>query len=82
MAMTGNVSYLTPTLHTMFGISSLDNCFPHNPAFASAAGTDDAHIEAVVVGKSLALTGWDMLTDDDMYEAAHQQWKMEIERED
>ncbi|KAJ5674311.1 uncharacterized protein N7477_004245 [Penicillium maclennaniae] len=77
----GNVSYVTPTLHTMFGIPTPDNTFPHHPNFAASAGTDEAHIEAVTVGKSLALTGWDMITNDGLYEMAHRQWQEEIARD-
>ncbi|KAJ5611370.1 hypothetical protein N7510_008089 [Penicillium lagena] len=78
----GNVSYVTPTLHTMFGIPTPENTFPHHPSFAAAAGTDEAHGEAVLVGKSLALIGWDMISDDALFQAAQQQWQEEIARED
>ncbi|KAJ5690882.1 hypothetical protein N7462_005274 [Penicillium macrosclerotiorum] len=78
----GNVSYVTPTLHTMFGIPTSEKSFPHHPTFTAAAGTDEAHEEAVVVGKSLALIGWEMITDDALYETAFKQWKEEISRDD
>ncbi|KAE8164428.1 hypothetical protein BDV40DRAFT_310885 [Aspergillus tamarii] len=71
----GNVSYLMPTLHTMFGIPGPDGSFPHHPSFAAAAGTDDAHVEAVVVGKSLAMIGWEMITDEALFEQAKVQWE-------
>ncbi|OJJ74419.1 hypothetical protein ASPBRDRAFT_72825 [Aspergillus brasiliensis CBS 101740] len=71
----GNVSYLVPTLHTMFGITDEPGSFPHHPKFAAAAGTDYAHQEAVIVGKSLALIGWEMVTSDELFEIAQQQWK-------
>lgn len=76
----GNVSYMTPTLHTNFGIPTQENSFPHHPTFAAAAGTDEAHAEALIVGKSLALIGWDMLTNEGLYEKARQQWQEEIAR--
>ncbi|KAJ5965213.1 uncharacterized protein N7479_005089 [Penicillium vulpinum] len=78
----GNVSYETPTLHTMFGIPSPPSSFPHHPTFAAAAGTDEAHTEALIVGKSLALIGWDMITENDMYDVARRQWTDEIAREE
>jgi hypothetical protein len=34
------------------------------------------------VGKALAMIGWDMITNDALFETAHQQWKEEIERDD
>ncbi|KAJ5488435.1 Peptidase M20D amidohydrolase predicted [Penicillium expansum] len=78
----GNVSYETPTLHTMFAIPAPTTSFPHHPTFAAAAGTDEAHAEALIVGKSLALIGWDMIAENDMYDLAWRQWKDEIARED
>ncbi|KAJ9486418.1 hypothetical protein VN97_g6925 [Penicillium thymicola] len=78
----GNVSYETPTLHTMFAIPAPTTSFPHHPTFAAAAGTDEAHAEALIVGKSLALTGWDMIVENDMYDLARRQWKEEIAREE
>ncbi|RAL12915.1 M20 family metallopeptidase [Aspergillus homomorphus CBS 101889] len=75
----GNVSYLVPTLHTMLGITNEKGSFPYHPSFAAAAGTDSAHEEAVIVGKSLALIGWDMLTDDGLFEAARRQWQQAVE---
>ncbi|KAJ5535524.1 hypothetical protein N7527_001778 [Penicillium freii] len=78
----GNVSYETPTLHTMFAITAPTTSFPHHPTFAAAAGTDEAHAEALIVGKSLALTGWDMIVENDMYDLAWRQWKEEIAREE
>ncbi|KAF9892242.1 hypothetical protein FE257_002019 [Aspergillus nanangensis] len=74
----GNVSYVVPTLHTAFGIPAPKGSYPHEPSFAAAAGTDNAHQEAVIVGKSLALIGWDMITNDDMFTVAKQQWEGEI----
>ncbi|KAF5863257.1 hypothetical protein ETB97_010379 [Aspergillus alliaceus] len=71
----GNVSYVMPTLHTMFGIPAPDGSFPHHPSFAAAAGTDEAHGEAVVVGKSLAMIGWEMVTDEALFERAKHQWE-------
>lgn len=79
---TGNVSYEIPTLHTMFGIPTPHNTFPHHPEYTASAGTDEAHAEALIVGKALAMTGWDMITNDELFETAHRQWKEEIERDD
>ncbi|KAJ6003335.1 hypothetical protein N7451_005882 [Penicillium sp. IBT 35674x] len=77
----GNVSYVVPTLHTMFGIPTEGNSYPHHPTFTAAAGTDAAHAEAIIVGKSLSLIGYDIATNDDMYETVRRQWQDEIARE-
>ncbi|CRG86948.1 hypothetical protein PISL3812_03961 [Talaromyces islandicus] len=74
----GNVSYVVPTLHSMFTIRAPDGSFPHHPSFAAAAGTDTAHEEALLVGKALALTGLDMITDPKLLQQAREQWKQEI----
>ena len=37
----------------MFAIPAPPTSFPHHPTFAAAAGTDDAHAEALIVGKVL-----------------------------
>lgn len=65
----------------MFGIPAPEKSFPHHPTFAAAAGTDEAHTEAVIVGKSLALIGWDMVSDDSLYDTTRTQWQDEIARE-
>lgn len=75
---TGNVSYVTPTLHTMFVIPAPEGASPHHPSFTAAAGTDQAHEEALVVGKSLALIGWDMLTQQALLDTAQLQWRENI----
>ncbi|CAI7606486.1 unnamed protein product [Penicillium manginii] len=74
----GNVSYAVPTLHSMFGIPTPEGSYPHHPSFTASAGTDDAHEEAVVTGKGLALLGWDMLTNDELFTAAKSQWEGQI----
>ncbi|OKL61377.1 hypothetical protein UA08_03702 [Talaromyces atroroseus] len=71
----GNVSYIMPTIHPMFSIHAPDGSFPHNPSFETAPGTDVAFEEALVVGKLLALIGWDVLTDNDLLQRAKYQWK-------
>jgi hypothetical protein len=66
----------------MFGIPAPKESFPHHPTFAAAAGTDEAHIEAIIVGKSLGLIGWDMVSGDALYDTTRVQWQDEIARED
>ncbi|KUL85002.1 hypothetical protein ZTR_07760 [Talaromyces verruculosus] len=75
----GNVSYVVPTMHSMFSIRAAEGVYPHHPSFAAAAGTDTAHDEALIVGKGLALTGWEMLVDAGLLQQAREQWKDEIE---
>ncbi|KAL3490994.1 hypothetical protein BJX62DRAFT_251589 [Aspergillus germanicus] len=74
----GNVSYVVPTLHTMFGLPDAEGVFPHHACFAAAAGTDSSHEEAVVVGKSLALIGWEMVNDQAALEQARSDFREAI----
>ena len=72
----GNVSHAVPALHALFGIPTEagTHANPHNAAFAAAAGKDIAHEKALIVGKTLALVGFDILTKDKVYEAVKADW--------
>lgn len=71
-----------PTLHTMFAIPGPDGSYPHHPSFAAVAGTDEAHAEAIIVGKALASIGWDMLTDEALFATARKQWADDVAGQD
>ena len=74
----GNVSYVSPTLHSMFAIPTPEGSYPHHPSFTACAGTDEAHEQAILTGKGLALTGLDMLIDDTLFESAKAQWEGQV----
>lgn len=73
------MSYVVPTLHSAFTIRASEGVSPHHPSFAAAAGTDAAHEEALIVGKGLALTGWEMVADAGLLKQAREQWKLAID---
>merc|ERR1712087_1026507 len=60
----GNVSFVVPTIHPMFKINAKYGN-PH-PAFTEFAGSDDGHTQAVVAGKSMALTCLDLFLQEDV----------------
>jgi hypothetical protein len=62
----------------MFSIPTPEGSFPHHPSFTASAGTDEAHEAAIITGKGLALTGWDMMTDDALFESAKAQWEGQL----
>jgi hypothetical protein len=62
----------------MFAIPTPEGSFPHHPSFTACAGTDEAHEQAILTGKGLALTGWDMLNDDALFESAKAQWEGQL----
>lgn len=74
----GNVSHALPTLHANFAIPTEAGANPHNSAFAAAAGTDAAHEKALLVGKTLALVGFEILTQDKVYKAVKADWEREM----
>jgi metal-dependent amidase/aminoacylase/carboxypeptidase family protein len=71
----GNVSHVMPALHPMFGIPCKPGIKIHSREFAEVAGTREAFEAAVVVGKALALTGWDILTQDIMFKRAREDFQ-------
>jgi metal-dependent amidase/aminoacylase/carboxypeptidase family protein len=64
----GNVSYAVPALHAIVGIPTAQGSHPHDRDFTAAAGTKEAHARAVLAGKVMALCGWKILTDNQVYE--------------
>ena len=59
----------------MFSIPTEGGVGPHNAGFAKAAGADVAHDKAIIVGKTMALAGFDILTKDDVYENVKADWE-------
>ena len=63
----GNVSYVVPALHAIVGISVDDGSKNHTPGFTKAAGSATAYERAVVSGRAMSMTGWEILTDDALF---------------
>jgi metal-dependent amidase/aminoacylase/carboxypeptidase family protein len=75
----GNVSYAMPSLSLGFKIESEEG--PHNPGFAKAARTREAHGAALRAGKALAVTGVEILTDVKLLKAAKKEFDEILENE-
>lgn len=75
----GNVSYAMPSLSLGFKIESEEG--PHNPGFAKAARTREAHAAALRAGKALAVTGLEILTDEKLLKAAKKEFDEMLEKE-
>ncbi|KAJ5321193.1 hypothetical protein N7476_004195 [Penicillium atrosanguineum] len=71
----GNVSYAVPALHASIGIPVDDGSKNHTAGFTKAAGTAVAHERTVVSGKAMAMTGWDIITNDALYEQVKQDFE-------
>ncbi len=69
----GNVSYAMPSLSVGFAIESDEG--QHNPKFATAARTIEAHAVALRTGKALAVTGIEVLRDGNLLRAAKHEFR-------
>ncbi|PSN73372.1 hypothetical protein BS50DRAFT_514628 [Corynespora cassiicola Philippines] len=58
----GNVSHFLPSIHVAFPITT--TAVQHNSAFQEAAGTDHAFSQAIIIGKTMALTGIEVLRNE------------------
>ncbi|UQC73364.1 metal-dependent amidase/aminoacylase/carboxypeptidase [Colletotrichum lupini] len=62
----GNVSYHVPSFHGAFVIPTSPDVAGHNPKFAAAAATDEAHKAALMCAKGMAMLAVRVLVDDDI----------------
>lgn len=75
----GNVSYAMPSLSLGFKIESEQG--PHNPGFAKAARTWQAHGAALRAGKALGVTALNILDDGELLEEAKREFEEMLEGE-
>ncbi|KAF4956263.1 hypothetical protein FSARC_11619 [Fusarium sarcochroum] len=62
----GNVSYEVPSFHGAFVVPTPSNVACHNPDFAAAAATDEAHSIAIKCAKGLAMLAFRVLVEDEV----------------
>ncbi|KAM5343797.1 hypothetical protein ACJ41O_012334 [Fusarium nematophilum] len=74
----GNVSHLVPSFHGAFAIPTSKDVSIHNPKFAAAAGTDEAHGVAIKCAKGMAILAIRVLVEDAIASNA----RSDFERED
>ena len=75
----GNISYAMPSLSLGFKIES--EVGAHNPGFAKAARPRGAHDAALKAGKALAVTGLEILSSEQLLEAAKEEFKHMLDEE-
>ncbi|KKY35152.1 putative peptidase m20 [Diaporthe ampelina] len=76
----GDVSYQMPSLSVGFSlIPGPGGQGPHNPEFAVAAGTRDAFEKCLRVGKAMAGTALDVLSQKNMLQAVRSAWEKDME---
>ncbi|OTB08260.1 hypothetical protein M426DRAFT_317375 [Hypoxylon sp. CI-4A] len=75
----GDISYAMPSLSAGFAIvPGPGGNGPHNPEFAQAAGTRDAFERALRVGKALAGTAVDILTQEGLLSEVKKAWRKDV----
>ncbi|KAH6939535.1 hypothetical protein HPB50_019217 [Hyalomma asiaticum] len=67
-----NVSHRLPTIHPVYRIESV--AFNHTQEFCHVAGTRRAQETALLIGKVLALTAFDLLCDPDLLACAKKEF--------
>ncbi|MFN8534483.1 MAG: M20 family metallopeptidase [Dehalococcoidia bacterium] len=72
----GNVSYVVPSIHPLFGIET--SAGNHTPEFAEAAGSEAAHQAMLVAASAMAETALDLLNDASLRAAA---WEELLDRQ-
>ncbi|KAI8667525.1 Peptidase M20 domain-containing protein 2 [Fusarium sp. Ph1] len=71
----GNVSYLVPSFHGAFTITSDPNVAIHSPKFAEAASTDDAHAAAIKTAKGMAMLAIRVLIEENVAAGARRDFE-------
>ncbi|KAJ5818114.1 hypothetical protein N7474_003705 [Penicillium riverlandense] len=61
----GNVSHALPSLHALIGIPAAAQNHTHE--FTAAVATEESFQRTLKSGKSMAMTGWALLTDEHLY---------------
>jgi len=65
----GDVSYVAPSIHPYMAICAPGEAFCHQHAFAAQAASDRGMAAMLAAAKALALTAWDVLTDEELRRA-------------
>lgn len=66
----GNVSYVVPSIHPVFGIPVEAGVGNHTPGFTAAAATEDAHRATLRASKALAMTALELYAKPEMLKKA------------
>lgn len=71
----GNVSHRLPAVHVLVDIANGMKLIPHTAEFCAAAISEYAEQAILRSGKALALTGYDLLTEEEFLAKARQEYK-------
>jgi hypothetical protein len=76
----GNVTYECPGIHAYYAVPCPVGTSVHHQTFTAATGTEEAYYRALKQGTMLALTAWDLLTDDAFYKEVKAEWNMTVKK--
>ncbi|KAJ5785343.1 uncharacterized protein N7503_010555 [Penicillium pulvis] len=76
----GNVTYECPGIHAYYAIPCSAETSVHHQTFTAATGTEEAYYLALKQGTMLALTAWDLLTDDAFYKEVKAEWDVTVKK--
>ncbi len=76
----GNVSHRAPAIHPYIAIAP-EGTPGHSKLFLEAAASPTAHDALILAAKSLALTGYDVLTDSKLLEQIKQEFREKVKNE-
>ena len=60
----GNVTYVCPAFQAYVGVPAQPGCNNHTSGFTAVAGKRESHELCLQAAKGMAITGWNILTDD------------------
>ncbi|KAI1095548.1 hypothetical protein F5B19DRAFT_308080 [Rostrohypoxylon terebratum] len=73
----GNVSQIVPSFHGAFGVPTAPGIAIHNPRFAAAASTDEAHEVCLKCAKGMAMLAIRVLLDDEFASSAKRDFEQD-----
>ncbi|KAJ5628210.1 hypothetical protein N7490_010438 [Penicillium lividum] len=76
----GNITYECPGVHAYYAIDCSPDTIMHHQGFTAASGTPEAFKRATDVGTIVALTAWDLLTDDAFFEEVKKEWEVKLQQ--
>jgi metal-dependent amidase/aminoacylase/carboxypeptidase family protein len=71
----GDVSHVVPSIHPYLAIVDENEALCHQHHFADAAASDRGLTTAVQAAKALARTAVELLTDEPLRRAVHEEWR-------
>lgn len=72
----GNVSYVVPSIHPVFGIPATDG--NHTPGFTASAATPEAHAATIMASKALAETALQLFLDRAFLDSAKAEFRATV----